>query len=269
MNMVYVLSDFAQQQGYTVKVYDAVDSTNLVAQRKAYAGHPGYLWVVAQEQLQGRGRRGRSWYSPKGNLYASLLLLDGVIPKTAAHLGFVAAVSMAEAVKQFILDEKQARSIIGLKWPNDILLKGAKCSGILLETFEVIPHQYALVIGIGMNVKHHCNDTFYPTSSLKNIGLHIEAKQLFMVLTEYFAKNYLLWKQSGGCDIIRKKWLLYSAHLRQHVKIINDKKNTEGIFDGLDGDFNCIIRQQNDRQIIITTGDVHFGVDASVGAGYY
>ncbi|WP_455481446.1 biotin--[acetyl-CoA-carboxylase] ligase [Bartonella sp. B12(2025)] len=269
MNMVYILSDFARKQGYAVESHESVDSTNLVAQRKAQAGHRGYLWVVAHEQSKGRARRGRVWSSPKGNLYSSLLLIDNIVHQTAAQLGFVAGVSVVEAVKQFIKDEKKENSVVSLKWPNDILLGGAKSSGVLLEIFKLSSQQYALVIGIGINVKYHYEDAPYPTSSLKNIGLHIETEQLFTVLTECFSKNYLLWKQTRGCDIIREKWLLYSAHLGQHVKTINNKKLIEGVFDGLDNDFNCIIKQKNGQKAIITAGDVHFGLSSSVNAGRY
>ncbi|WP_273759987.1 biotin--[acetyl-CoA-carboxylase] ligase [Bartonella sp. ML70XJBT.G] len=267
--MVYILSDFAQKQGYTVEAYESVDSTNLIAQQKAQAGHKGYLWVVAQEQTKGRARRGRVWSSPKGNLYSSLLLIDGIVHQTAAQLGFVAGVSVVETIEQFTENEKQKSDIVSLKWPNDILLRGAKSAGILLEIFKLPSMQDALVLGIGINVKHHYENAPYLTSSLKNIGLDIEREQLFTVLTECFAKNYLLWKQLGGCDVIREKWLLYSAHLGQHVKIVNDEKIIEGIFDGLDRDFNCIIKQKNGEKSIITAGDVHFGSAASVHADRY
>lgn len=269
MNMVYILSDFAQKQGYTVESYESVDSTNLVAQRKAQTGHQGYLWIVAQEQTQGKARRGRAWFSPKGNLYSSLLLIDDIVLQTAAQLGFVAGVSVVEAIKQFIRDEKQTNDVVSLKWPNDILLRGEKSSGILLEVLKLPSQQYALVIGIGINVKYNYKDAPYPTSSLQNIGLHIEAEQLFTVLTESFSRNYLLWKQSKGCEIIRNKWLLYSVHLGKHVKVMNDEKIIEGVFDGLDHDFNCIIKQKNSQRTIITAGDVHFGSAASVNAGRY
>ncbi|AQX27987.1 MULTISPECIES: biotin--[acetyl-CoA-carboxylase] ligase [unclassified Bartonella] len=265
--MVYVLSDFAQKQGYDIESYKSVDSTNLVAQRKAYAGHHGYLWIVSNEQTQGRARRGRIWSSPRGNLYSSLLLIDDIIDQTAAQLSFVAGVSVVEAIKQFIKNEKQTNNIVSLKWPNDVLLKGAKSCGILLELFKLTSQKYALVIGIGINVEHHYENAPYPTSSIKNIDLNIDKKQLFMVLTQYFAENYLIWKQSNGCDIIRKKWLLYCSHLGQHIKIINDEKIIEGIFDGLDCNFNCIVKQKNGQQAIITSGDVHFGLTFSANAG--
>ncbi|CBI76411.1 birA bifunctional protein [Bartonella clarridgeiae 73] len=265
--MVYVLSDFAQKQGYDIEAYESVDSTNLVAQQKAHAGHHGYLWIVANEQTQGRARRGRIWSSPKGNLYSSLLLIDDIIHQTAAQLSFVAGVSMVEAIKQFIKNEKQINNLVSLKWPNDILLKGAKSCGILLELFKLTSQKYALVIGIGMNVEHHYEDAPYPTSSIKNIGLNVDRKQLFTVLTQYFAENYLLWKQSNGCDIISKKWLLYCSHVGQHIKVINDKRIIEGTFDGLDCNFNCIVKQTNGQQTIITSGDVHFGLGFSANAG--
>ncbi|WP_019223546.1 biotin--[acetyl-CoA-carboxylase] ligase [Bartonella rattaustraliani] len=269
MNMVYILSDFAQKQGYAAEAYENVDSTNLVAQRKAQAGHQGYLWIVAREQAQGRGRRGRVWSSPKGNLYSSLLLIDDIVHQTAAQLGFVAGVSVREAINQFIKDEEKMNSIVSLKWPNDILLKGAKSSGVLLEIFKLPSQQYALIIGIGVNVKYHYEDAPYPTSSLKNIGLQIESSQLFTILTERFAKNYLLWKQPGGGEIIREKWLSYCSHLGKHVKIVNDEKVIEGVFDGLDSDFNCLIKQNNGQKAVITAGDVHFGLAASVHARRY
>ncbi|MEL6088726.1 biotin--[acetyl-CoA-carboxylase] ligase [Bartonella schoenbuchensis] len=267
MSMVYALSDFALKQGYVLEAYESVDSTNLIAQQKANAGHRGYLWIVAEKQTQGRARRGRTWYSPKGNLYSSLLLIDDIVCQTASQLSFVAGVSIVEAIRHFIKDKEN--SIVSLKWPNDILLKGIKSSGILLELFTLTPQKYALVIGIGMNVKHHFKDAPYLTSSIKNIGLDIDKEELFMVLTKCFAENYLLWKQSEGGSIIHKKWLLYSAHLGQPIKIINGEKLTEGIFDGLDHDFNCIVKQKNGQKAIITAGDVYFGLAASVNTNHY
>ncbi|AQX19811.1 biotin--[acetyl-CoA-carboxylase] ligase [Bartonella sp. WD16.2] len=265
--MVYTLSDFALKQGYILEAYESVDSTNLIAQQKANVGDRDYLWIVAEKQMQGRARRGRTWYSPKGNLYSSLLLIDDIVCQTASQLGFVAGVSVVEAIRHFIKDKEN--SIVNLKWPNDILLKGIKSSGILLELFTLTPQKHALVIGIGVNVKHHFKDAPYLTSSIKNIGLDIDKEELFMVLTRCFAENYLLWKQSGGCDIIRKKWLLYSAHIGQPIKIVNSEKLTEGIFDGLDHDFNCIIKQRDGKKAIITAGDVYFGSAASVNTHHY
>lgn len=267
MNPSYILSDFSKKQGYDVESYESVDSTNLVAQKKAKLGHPGFLWIVAEKQTEGRARRGRVWSSPKGNLYTSLLLIDDIVHKTAAQLGFVAGISVVEAIKTFIKDERQACDIVGLKWPNDILLGGAKSAGILLESFRLDSEKYALVIGIGVNVKYPYEGAPYLTSSMKNIDLDIDRKHLFTCLTEYFAKNYLLWKQSGGSDAIRKKWLSFAAYLGENIKVIDDKKVIEGVFESLDCDFNCIVKQKDGQKAIITAADVHFGTVSSFNAG--
>ncbi|MCZ2328228.1 biotin--[acetyl-CoA-carboxylase] ligase [Bartonella sp. F02] len=267
MIMVYTLSNFAKKQNYDLESYESVDSTNLVAMQRANDGHRGYLWVVAEEQTKGRARRGRAWNSPKGNLYSSLLLIEDIVPQTAAQLGFVAGVSMVEAISEFIKSDKQINSVVSLKWPNDILLEGAKSSGILLEFSNLNSKESALVIGIGMNVKYHYESAPYPTSSLRNIGLNIDKRQLFSVLTKYFAKNYLLWKQAEGHAIIREKWLSHSGHLGQYIKTINGDKIIEGIFEGLDCDFNCIVKQKHGQKAIITAGDVHFGLAASANTG--
>ncbi|ALE03807.1 biotin--[acetyl-CoA-carboxylase] ligase [Bartonella ancashensis] len=264
--MTYVLSDFAREQGYVCESYETIGSTNLVAQQRAKEGHPGYLWVTAEVQTQGRARRGRLWNSPRGNLYASLLLNDHIVHKTASQLGFVAGVSMVEAIGEFIEDQKKSIDIIKLKWPNDILLEGAKSSGILLELFELPSQSCALIIGIGMNIKHHYEDAPYLTSSMHKVGLHIEKEQLFSSLTKYFAQNYLLWKRPGGSDIIRKKWLSHSSCLGKDIKMIDGRKTILGTFDGLDYNFNCIVKQEDGQRTIVTVGDVHFGLAHSVHA---
>ena len=94
---------------------DAIDSTNEEARRRALAGDPGRMWIVADEQTAGRGRRGRVWISPKGNLHASALLIDPCPALVAAELGFVAGVALARAAGDL------GATDVGLKWPNDLM----------------------------------------------------------------------------------------------------------------------------------------------------
>ena len=103
------------------------NSTNEEARRRALAGDPGRLWIVADQQTAGRGRRGRAWMSPRGNLHASALMIDPCPPALAAQLGFVAGVALARAVTDL------GAADVGLKWPNDLMSRGAKCAGILTE----------------------------------------------------------------------------------------------------------------------------------------
>lgn len=105
-----------------------VGSTNDEARRLAAEGAPDGTVVWARSQNAGRGRYGRSWSSPPGNLYVSLLLRPACPPATALQLGFVAAVALGEA-----LDRRVAAAALTFKWPNDVLLDGRKIAGILLE----------------------------------------------------------------------------------------------------------------------------------------
>src|SRR6202012_6027198 len=94
--------------------FGAIDSTNEEACRRALAGAADRLWIVADEQSAGGGRRGRAWISPKGHLYASSLLVHPCPPAVAAQIGFVAGVALARATRDLGATE------FGLKWPNDL-----------------------------------------------------------------------------------------------------------------------------------------------------
>ena len=124
---------------------DTVGSTNAEALALARAGERGPLWITARAQSAGRGRRGRTWVSEPGNLYASLLLTDPAPPERAAQLAFVAALAVHDAIAA---TAPALASELAFKWPNDVLLGGAKLAGILIEA-EGAP----LVVAIGIGVK--------------------------------------------------------------------------------------------------------------------
>src|SRR5947209_14909108 len=119
--------------------------------RLARAGDPGRLWLVAREQKQGRGRRGRSWSSPPGNLYASVLLSDAAPSQHLPELGFVASLALLNTMRAILGEDPR----LGLKWPNDILFDGAKLSGILLESSLLPSGATACVAGFGVNCRWH------------------------------------------------------------------------------------------------------------------
>src|SRR5712692_4211667 len=127
----------------SVKFLDFVDSTNAEALRLAKARERGPLWIVAKEQSAGRGRRGRAWTSPAGNLHATLLLTDPSPPAVAPQLGFVAGLALCDAVA---VAAPSLASRLALKWPNDLLCGGRKIAGILIEG-EGDP--VAAAVGIG------------------------------------------------------------------------------------------------------------------------
>ena len=143
-------------------------------------GDPGKLWVVSKRQESGRGRRGRAWATPEGNLAATLLLVEAYELKLAATLGFVAGLALADALDA-VVPERPHRDRAGrrrrrrgdrfeLKWPNDVLADGAKLAGILLNRRCSTAAASALAIGIGVNVVAHPEDVPYPATSLKTLG---------------------------------------------------------------------------------------------------
>ena len=133
--------------------YEELDSTNSEARRRAEAGEQGPLWISADRQTAGRGRRGRAWTSGEGNLAATLLLRPGTPAPVTGQLSFVAALATAEMAAQFA-----PQAAITVKWPNDVLGAGKKLAGILLEGGADW-----LAIGVGVNLTSFPEGTkFWP-----------------------------------------------------------------------------------------------------------
>jgi BirA family biotin operon repressor/biotin-[acetyl-CoA-carboxylase] ligase len=137
--------------GYRLLRLETVDSTNAEARRRAEAGEPGPLWVWSTRQSAGRGRNGRSWQSQPGNLFASLLLGLNCTLATASQLALLAGVAAYDAIAKLLPDA--GGSDLLLKWPNDVLIKGDKAAGMLLESAtEKTPNRCKVVIGTGINL---------------------------------------------------------------------------------------------------------------------
>src|SRR5579871_3882892 len=144
---------------------ETVGSTNSEALSRARAGVRGPLWITARAQTAGRGRRGRTWVSEPGNLYATLLLIDPAPPERAAQLSFVAALAVHDAITAC------ARTLapqLAFKWPNDVLLASAKTAGILIEAEGTRP--LTVAVGVGVNCRHHPAATEFPATDLAAAG---------------------------------------------------------------------------------------------------
>ena len=126
---------------------DSVVSTNDEAMARLRAGEPGGFVVTARTQNGGRGRHGRTWSSPPGNLYMSLALRDPATPAVAPQLGFVAGVALVQALRGLLDGDR----LLALKWPNDILYDGAKLAGMLLESSMLPGGGFGCLIGIAIN----------------------------------------------------------------------------------------------------------------------
>lgn len=277
--MAFELSAKALRDHYRVESYETISSTNATALDRAKDGDPGNLWVASLRQESGRGRRGRVWSTDSGNLAATILVVDDFEPQSAAILGFVAGLSLAEALEDVAptlainvgIDggSGQTRSSrFELKWPNDVLSDGAKLSGILLESMFLNDGRFAVAVGIGVNVASHPQDLPYPATSLQELGNHVTAEELFVSLTDCWCRNVAIWNRGNGTSAIRKKWLTRAAGLGSEVAVRLDGKVQRGIFETIDEECRFVIRDPaNGNLIRIAAGDVHFGAVASASAG--
>lgn len=157
MNALPALPDF-----FTLRHFAVIDSTNDQARRQAAAGAPEGLVIWADSQSGGRGRQGRAWQSPLGNLHCSILLRPSRPAAEIALLSFAAALSVCDALAPLLPEATQPRC----KWPNDVLVEGCKIAGILLESEAAGAAVTALVVGIGINLASHPEGTETPAISL-------------------------------------------------------------------------------------------------------
>ncbi len=224
--------------GWRVERLSRVGSTNDEARRRALAGDPGRLWIVAREQTQGRGRRGRVWKSPPGNLYASALLIDPAPVAIAAQIGFVAGVALRRAV-----DDLGARDDVELKWPNDLVWRGAKLAGLLAEGTALSDGRSACIVGIGVNCVSAPSGLGYAAGALSNaLGQAVSPEHLFARLALRFEESLILWRRGEGFAEIRAQWLERAAGLGAPVRIAGARGVREGVFETLDERGRLVLR---------------------------
>ena len=278
--MGFSLSPLAEQNGFRLEAFDTIGSTNAVALERAHAGDPGKLWVVSKKQESGRGRRGRAWATSHGNLAASLLLIGDFQLKTAATLGFVAGLSLADALDAVCpaatfkvgfdgtgnTGRGKSALRVELKWPNDLLADGAKLAGILLESTQLPDNRLAIVVGIGVNVVAYPDDVPYPATSLTKLGTNCDAETLFLALSDAWEENSRIWSDGRGLAEIRKRWLARAAGIGSEVAVRVDGAVLRGIFETIDEDCRFVIRDNEGERVKIAAGDVHFGAVASASA---
>lgn len=202
--------------GFRLLELATVASTNDVARRMADAGEPAGLIVRAERQTAGRGRHGRAWQSPPGNLYASLLLRPTRPMAEVASLSLVVALALAEAVEEL----SAGRLVPRLKWPNDVLLDGAKLAGILLELVADPRRDLAgLIVGIGVNVGWApSGDLPYPATSLVDHGLPVPPRKVLAALAAPLRVRLDQWSAQGFPGV-RSAWLARAAGAGSRVEV--------------------------------------------------
>jgi len=244
----------AWPRGYALKKFEVIDSTNEEAKRLASAGEPGPIWISAARQTAGRGRRGRAWDSPSGNMAATLMLKPERSATQCAQLSFVAAIAVCDMLAGFA-DRVEVR----VKWPNDILAAGRKIAGILLESASQggeAPNW--LAIGIGVNLASYPPDTEFPATSLTALGTSPPTgDDALLHLAANFARWYEVWS-GAGFSPIRDAWLARAAGLGTRIRARLSQEEASGVFEGINEDGALLLREGAGRVRAIPAGEVFF-----------
>jgi BirA family biotin operon repressor/biotin-[acetyl-CoA-carboxylase] ligase len=225
-------------EGYWLRHHDSVGSTNDEAKALAQAGAAEGTLVWAGEQTSGRGRRGRLWLSPPGNLYLSLIMRPPVAPARAAQLGFVAALALADGLGALCGPGLDIRC----KWPNDILAAGRKLAGILLES-EIADNDTIdfVVIGTGANLASHPSGVEYPATSLAEQGYAgVAPEHLLQAYVQRFDSWARLWREKGFAPI-RAAWLPRAVGRGEQIHVRLERATLFGRFLDLDEDGSLVL----------------------------
>jgi BirA family biotin operon repressor/biotin-[acetyl-CoA-carboxylase] ligase len=243
--------------GYGCRVLDSVDSTLDEAARIAPT-LSGPEWIMAHQQTKARGRRGRAWANPPGNLAATLVLRPGGGPAQAALRSFVAALALYDACVAVT-----GRSDgLALKWPNDVLLNGGKLAGILLESVGQGGDVAYLAIGIGVNLRTAPDPALLepgalrPVSLLSETGADVEPDVFLNELAAAFA-HYEGHFVTYGFEPIRAAWLARAARLGETITARSATTETTGRFETVDGQGNLVLMTPTGR-VAIAAADIHF-----------
>ncbi len=182
--------------------------------------------VIADEQTQGRGRHGREWVSPKGNLYMSFILKPACAPSDYGQIALKIGLALGRAVAEF-------SEGVRLKWPNDVLIDGRKCAGILIEA-----EGDCLIIGMGVNVSVAPEDASY----IENADVPGVRAAFFKHFDAVYNQNF---------EEVKEEWLEMAHPVGSDVTVKIGDRHVSGAFEGLDALGNMIVDGQT-----ISSGDV-------------
>jgi BirA family biotin operon repressor/biotin-[acetyl-CoA-carboxylase] ligase len=240
---------------FHLHAHETIGSTMEECRRLAGEDAPEGSLVWAARQTAGRGRRGRSWASPPGTLYLSLLLRPGMPPAEGAKLGFVASLAMGGALAALL---PRGEERVRLKWPNDLLIEGCKTAGILLEGLSGPDGRLAgVILGIGVNVASFPDDTPYRATSLSAAGGPSDPVLLLRGFAERFPKCYDSFRREGFGPT-RAAWMRRAAGIGQPVEVRLEQETVAGRFSTLDEEGRLWLDLADGSRRSFSAGDVFF-----------
>ncbi len=243
--------------GRVINYHDTVDSTNKIAKELGLQGYSEGALVVAEEQTRGRGRLDHQWSSPRGGAWFSLLLRPALAPEKAPLLTLLVAVSIVRGI------EEAAGLSAGIKWPNDIFIKGKKLAGILTEISAEVELINFVVVGMGINVNNHRN--CFPgdireiaTSLVEEKGEVFPRPQIVGAVLNQLETLYDQAREDGFSRVV-EEWKKRDITLGKTVVI----RTTTGTFSGkaldISQEGSLVVEGEKGEAIQVRSGDLYLG----------
>jgi BirA family biotin operon repressor/biotin-[acetyl-CoA-carboxylase] ligase len=233
--------------------FPVIDSTNTKAKQLGEEGYPNGTLVVAEQQDAGRGRRGRSFESPRGvGIFMTLLLKPEINPNNASMITLVTALAVSSAIK------KQCGCAVGIKWPNDIVIGGRKVAGILTELSAQFDYVNHIVVGIGINVQ---NESFpdeikdVATSIYMETGLHFNRAAIIEEILEQFEHYYGIFLETEDLSKLVNEYNSNLLNMHQIVKVLDPKEPFEGKAMGITPRGELMVDTWESRKLV-SSGEV-------------
>ena len=231
-----------------------VGSTNDEAFRLLEAGTQAPFIVRADRQTAGRGRRGRAWDSPVGNLHLTYALAPGDAARGPGVLPLAAGLALFDAVEQ--LAPALARRL-ALKWPNDLLIDGAKVAGLLLEAGDMRGVRN-VVIGFGVNCAYAPTETLYRATSFSAAGAPVGPAELAIALRASMAERLIQWRSPARLADLLSDWRTRAGGVGDTITVRLPSEERVGRFEGLDEEGRLLLATKRGVETI-HAGDVFLG----------
>ncbi len=238
---------------WRLEQFDEIDSTSSYCAAQAKAGAAEGLAVLALRQSAGRGSRGRGWESPAGNLFLSVLLRPRLPVAALGAFALLGGLAVADAVRNALPDGPAPM----LKWPNDVLLGGAKLAGLLIDTTPEAGRIDWLVVGMGVNLANKPEMADRRTACLADYGVAMAPQAAARLVLAALSARLVQFADQGGA-MIREDWLDAAHPIGTELHVRGAGRDVTGRFAGLSDAGELLLRIEN-RIETFQTGEILLG----------
>ncbi len=247
--------------GNNIFCLSEVESTNTFILNMARSQAPEGTVVVADFQHSGRGRHGKSWFSPQGkNLTFSVLMRPEVEIEYAQRITLGIADTLASSMEEFFSHIDAVLPTVTVKWPNDLLIKGKKVSGILMESILKDKFITALAIGIGINLNILQEDFPEELNGKATSLIHyskkiLVAEDLLAIILRNLEQDYARWERNNYRDVV-SRWKQRCEQLGQPITVIQSEEREEAIFEDVDDSGYLVYRRKDGTLKPLISGEI-------------